>query len=293
MTSGAYTTGLVSYFTHRDLFPSLMNVWQHVKWYRPYRHTLNVRKLIQDSENDRQNLSPFVLLGLLANYNKFEFQNPYRLRLDDFVNDGIIRKIVLCVGQTCQMARDRYLAIQDDLPEGWNFSSTLAYIGLGGLTGGSRPTTPTLSAEEAKAQFTSLPGPEASLLLATYDFANANKLFCFTLVTLPSSSKTESAPITSYLSMASYLIQHAHRSARASHYTYISLFTLQILIEDQVLAKRICSEESKTSVRLCRQRQPYLPLARSDRVLAAVFLDIAVDGINHNLRRRLDVELYK
>lgn len=26
MTSGAYKTGLVSYFTHRDLFPSLMKV---------------------------------------------------------------------------------------------------------------------------------------------------------------------------------------------------------------------------------------------------------------------------
>lgn len=27
MTSGAYKTSLVSYFTHRDLFPSLMKVW--------------------------------------------------------------------------------------------------------------------------------------------------------------------------------------------------------------------------------------------------------------------------
>jgi hypothetical protein len=26
MVSGAYKTGLVSYFTHRDLFPSLMKV---------------------------------------------------------------------------------------------------------------------------------------------------------------------------------------------------------------------------------------------------------------------------
>ena len=27
MTSGAYKTSLVSYLTHRDLFPSLMKVW--------------------------------------------------------------------------------------------------------------------------------------------------------------------------------------------------------------------------------------------------------------------------
>lgn len=46
------------------------------------------------------------------------------------------------------------------------------------------------------------------------------------------------------------------------------------------------------SVRLCRQRSPYLPSARGDRVFAASLLDTMIDGINHNLRRRLDVELY-
>jgi hypothetical protein len=111
-------------------------------------------KFVQDSESDLQNLHPFVLLGLLANYNKFEFQNPYRLRLDDFVNDGIIRKVVYCVGATCAMARDKYVAVQDDLPEGWNFSNTLAYIGLGALTSAStKAAPPTLTVEEAKARF--------------------------------------------------------------------------------------------------------------------------------------------
>lgn len=45
-------------------------------------------------------------------------------------------------------------------------------------------------------------------------------------------------------------------------------------------------------VRLCRQRSPYLPLVHGDRVFAASILDTMIDGINHNLRRRLDVELY-
>jgi hypothetical protein len=67
---------------------------------------------------------------------------------------------------------------------------------------------------------------------------------------------------------------------------------LRLLIEDQVLCKRICSDESKMSVRLCRQRQPYLPLVRGDRILAASILDTMIDGINHNLKRRLDVDLY-
>lgn len=290
MVSGAYSTGLVSYFTHRDLFPSLMKVSPHNN--RCYLGA-NSRQFVQDSEQDIDNLSPFVLLGLLVNYNKFEFQNPYRLRLDDFVNEGIIKKIVACIGHTSQYSRSRYTEIQEDLPEGWSFGNTLAYIGLGALAGNTRkPAPPTLTPEEAKARFTALPGPEALLLLSTYDFANANKMFCFTLVSHPPDSKTEVPPISSYLSLISYMVQHAHRSTRAAHYTYISLFTLQILVEDQVLAKRLCSDESKTAVRLCRQRQPFLPLVQSERVLMAAILDICVDGINHNLRRRLDVDLY-
>jgi hypothetical protein len=101
-------------------------------------------------------LEPFALLGLLANYNKFEFQNPYRTRLDDFVNDTIIRKIVLSVGTTCALSRDKYVEIQEDLPEGWSIGNTLAFVGLGALSPGRRPSTPQLTPEEAKARFTAL-----------------------------------------------------------------------------------------------------------------------------------------
>jgi hypothetical protein len=97
-----------------------------------------------------------VLLGLLVNYNKFEFANPYRLRLDDFVNDAAIRKVAQGIGAACRIAREKYIAIQDDQPEGWSFGSTLAYVGLGALAPGSRPTTPTLTAEDAKTRFSAL-----------------------------------------------------------------------------------------------------------------------------------------
>jgi hypothetical protein len=130
------------------------------------------------------------------------------------------------------------------------------------------------------------------VLLPAYDFANANKLFSFNLVTLQAESKSQETPLSSFLSFTSYLFQHAHRSLRGAQYTYLSLFTIQTIVEDPVLAKRICSTESKTSVRLCRQRQPYLPLIRGDRILVTVILDMMIDGINHNLRRRLDMEYY-
>jgi hypothetical protein len=138
----------------------------------------------------------------------------------------------------------------------------------------------------------SRPGPEVCILLTTYDFANANKLFCFNFVHSKPETKADATPLSSFLSLTSYLFQHAYRSARSSIYTCLSLYTLQVILEDQVLAKRICSEESKTVVRLCRQRAPYLPAVRGERVLATVLLDLFIDGINHNLRKKLDVEFY-
>jgi hypothetical protein len=249
-------------------------------------------KYIQDTDDSAQVLPALYLLGLLTNYNKFEFQNPYRLRLDDFVNDTIIKDMITCFGSTCQDVREAYIAIQDDVPEAWSLGSTLRTIGLGVLAPGSRPTTPTPNPEETKSLFAALPGPEIGVLLSVYDFVNANKVFCFTLSSLPAAAKGSPSPFSAYLSMTSYLLQHAHRSTRSALYTYLCLFTLQIFVEDKELVKRLCSDESKLSVRMCRQRQPFLPQVAGDRVPAAVILDLMIDGINHNLRRRLDVDFY-
>ncbi|KAI0454437.1 hypothetical protein F5B21DRAFT_514707 [Xylaria acuta] len=273
ITSGAYQTSLLTYFIQRDMFPAIM-------------------KFIQDSDSSDRVLAPFTLLGLLANYNKFEFQNPYQLRLNDFVNEATIQKIVRCVGQACRNLRGQYLDILEDLPEGWSLSHTLSMIGLGKITPGARANQKTNhDPEAAKQMFAELPGEEAAVLLGMYDFSHANKLFCFNLVTMPP-EKGEEQPISSLLSLTSYLLQHAFLSSRATNYAHLSLMVFRLLIEDQILCKRICSEDSKAAVRLCRQRQPYLPIVKGERILATGVLDTMVDGINHNLRRRLDVSLY-
>ncbi|KAI9848241.1 MAG: hypothetical protein M1838_000597 [Thelocarpon superellum] len=274
ITSGAYQTSLISYFTHRDLFPALM-------------------KYIQEADDTSRALKPFVLLGLLANYNKFEFQNPYRMRLDDFVNESTIQTVVRCIGQTCQSARNDYVAIQDDLPEGWTLSNAMSYFGLSALASGTTPTPQAPSPEAAKALFTALPSPTSPILLATYDFTHANKLFCFNLVTLTTEHQPDESPLSAFLSLTSYLLNHAHRSSRTTHYAYLNVLVIRLIVEDQVLCKRMSGDESKTSVRLCRQRQPFLPLVKSARPVASAILDMMSDAINHNLRRRLDVGLYR
>ncbi|QQK45750.1 UPF0588 membrane protein [Penicillium digitatum] len=273
MASGAYKTSLVSYLTHRDLFPSLM-------------------KCVSDSDTPLQVFDPFLLLGLLANYNKFEFQNPYQLRLDDFVNESSIEKVAKGVGLACNRLRNGYIAVQDDIPEGWSLTNTLIFFGLRALAPGARDKANPPSVEEAKAMFADLPAPEAAILMATYDFTNANKLFGYHLVHLEPESNEEESPFSSFLSLSSYLLQHAYRSPRVGHYAELNLFTLRILVEDPTICKQICSEKVKRKVRICRQKQPYLPVVSGDRVLATVIFDIVIDTITHNLRRRLDVNIY-
>jgi len=92
-------------------------------------------------------------LGLLANYNKFEFRNPYRLRLEDFVNEAAIVKIVQGLGVACSQSRDHYIDIQEDVAEGWTLGNTLAYISFGVLAPakGAKPSVP--RADELKEGF--------------------------------------------------------------------------------------------------------------------------------------------
>lgn len=98
--------------------------------------------------------------------------------------------------------------------------------------------------------------------------------------------------MASYVSLTSYILQHAYLSHRATYYAHVNLMVFRLLVEDPVACKRICGEEFKVAVRLCRQRQPFLPIVKQDRVFAAAILDTMVDAVNHNLKRRLDVSLY-
>lgn len=135
------------------------------------------------------------------------------------------------------------------------------------------------------------PASEAATLLAIYDFALSNKLFCHHLISLPPAAKSQDASFSSFLSLSSYLGNHAYRSARASSYAYLTLLVILNLVEDPVLAKLLC--ETTTSVRLCRQRAPLLPPPKHDRPYIATILDLMTDNVNHNLRKNLDTSFYR
>ena len=110
------------------------------------------QQLIHHMENPLRASEPFLLVGLLANYNKFEVHNQYRVRLSDFVNDEAMQSIIVSVAWTCTLLREMYVAIQDDTPASWSISGTLSYVGLGALAG-AKPSAPALTEDQQRELF--------------------------------------------------------------------------------------------------------------------------------------------
>lgn len=93
------------------------------------------------------------MTGLLANYNKFESHNQYRVRLADFVNEETMTKVVQSIAWTTTVLRERYIAIQDDTPVGWSIGGTLSYVGLGSLAGAKKSAALVLTEDQQKELF--------------------------------------------------------------------------------------------------------------------------------------------
>lgn len=116
-------------------------------------HSDTSSQLVHQLESPLQASEPFLLTGLLANYNKFESHNQYRVRLADFVNEETMTKVVQSIGWTTTVLRERYIAIQDDTPAGWSIGGTLSYVGLGSLAGAKKPAALVLTEDQQKELF--------------------------------------------------------------------------------------------------------------------------------------------
>jgi hypothetical protein len=65
--------------------------------------------------------------------------------------------MVYGIGRIFSSIRDSYVAVQDDLPEGWNLSSTLTFIGLRALSPDSKNKNVPPTEEEAREFFVCQP----------------------------------------------------------------------------------------------------------------------------------------
>ena len=131
------------------------------------------------------------------------------------------------------------------------------------------------------------------ILLTIYDFCNTNNTFRAEFSKAPPAKEGNQSPLESYLSLVSHLFQHSFRSMRATNYSLLALYTLQLLVEDPVSVGALCHKDSQLLIHFCRQKPPHLPLVRGKRPAACAIMDMVVDAINHNLRRKLDITLYQ
>src|SRR5271170_7628236 len=134
------------------------------------------------------------------------------------------------------------------------------------------------------------PNPEIAIFLMSYEFSHANK--AFSLGFIRSKQSGGETPFGSFLSLTSYLTTQQSRSLRATLYSRLALLTIRNLIDDSSLMALMQHEDTKSRIRICRQRQPFLPTVSGERKLVEGILDVCISGIDHNLRRRLDIEFY-
>jgi hypothetical protein len=249
-----------------------------------------------------------LLLAMLSTYSKHETVNPYQSRLKDFINEEVMQKIIECVGSVSRNSRESYIAIQDDTADGLVGSVTKivgGYVPFGlaarlGLSPSKTPTPPTTEDPEETLRklyfpfFLPLmksPDSEVAVLLMSYEFIHTNKAFSINFIRSPASPAGET-PFGLFLSVTSYLATQQSRSARATLYSRLALLSIRHLIDDSSLLGLLHHEDTKSRIRMCRQRQPFLPIVAKERTLVEGILDVCVCGMDHNLRRRLDVEFY-
>ena len=124
----------------------------------------------------------------------------------------------------------------------------------------------------------------------SYEFSHANKAFTLGFIRMkPASGET---PFGSFLSLTSYLTTQQSRSLRATLYSRLALLAIRNITDDPSLMALLQREDTKSRMWICRQRQPLLAAISAERKLIEGILDICICGIDHNLRRRLDVEFY-
>lgn len=271
LVCGAFQTSVAEYFMQPALLDSL---------------------LAHETTSSERTESTLSLIGVLANYNKFETRNIYLDRIRHGVDSDTYRQLLDGFVHTCVRIRQEYVDVQDDAPEVWSLASTLTSIGLGSLTNSAKkPPLPT--EEEMKTRFATLPAPASAVLLSIYTFVETSPDFLSVLYTSNQLEPSSPSPLSAFLALISYLGHHAHRNDRALNYALLALLTLRHMLEPQTKAVTVmCSADASTVVRLARQRPPYLPHIPSARPPMTTIVDILTDVVSHNVRLRISLPLY-
>ncbi|KAK9457661.1 hypothetical protein V1511DRAFT_494247 [Dipodascopsis uninucleata] len=267
----AYKTSLINYFIQHDFFPTLI-------------------MFIDNDDTTAWTIDAFILLGLLSSYDRLEAYNPYFTRLADFVDESIMENIVHAIGDSCRDIRDKYISISDDSTGQFSLESVFSYSGL------ARRAKSALLQQDTQAvmnkEFAAMPSSDAVVLLACCNFVHANKFFLRVLVETKSKFSGQEHPFISFISLSSYLLQHQHRSERQAQYARLTLLIYRMLVEDSNIMPILVNFELKSTIRICRQRSPVLPLVKNERLPIEGVLDALIVAVNHNMKKSLDIAMY-
>ncbi|KAI1314745.1 hypothetical protein EDD11_001760 [Mortierella claussenii] len=298
---------LNEYFMQKDIFPSII-------------------KFFGEADSVSLAFESMALLGLLANYNKYETQNPYLSSLAGLKDEAVLQKMSTVIVHTFNGMRRSYIEVADDDEQSTvsKLSSALSYV-TGMLW---NPKAQDSSVTDAA--FAALPDGRVTVLLIFYDLIYTNKRFRHVfldystshLTTTTSTEKsaadlsgttleTGETGLGSFLSFSSYLLQH-NRTHRTAPYTHLCLIIMLILVEDPTTYPYLCSipqsqdppsallaqpeaatVNTMTTVRLCRQRQPVLPRVKPTRPMAAVLLDVILGFLKHNMKKKLQIDCFR
>lgn len=267
---GAYQTSLASYFTHKDMFNSIIS----------FIDNSSGNEIAEQFIGDA-----FSLLGVLSNYDKLEAINPYRTRLADFVDHKSMTSSIIASGLVWQICNESYFSDNSRLTNS-KFPST---VGSGLIASYYQHWFQAPDPQENNLD--SLPLKIISLTLTTYEFINVNKVYAKLLLECPS-GKTKNTPFSNFLSLSTNLFQNQHRTTRAALYARLHLLILRILIESPPPSLLLSNDLRTSDIIISQQRQPMLPTVTTPRLLVEGVLDSLVLAVRHNMKRSLDIDMY-
>ncbi|KAF9906779.1 hypothetical protein EC991_000290 [Linnemannia zychae] len=299
---------LNEYFMQKDMFPSLIKFFVKV-------------------ESIELAFEAMSLLGLLANYNKYETQNCYLASLAALNDDAILRKMAMVITYTCDKMRKSYTEVMDDDEQSTVSKLTSVFSYVTGMLWNPKAQDISVTDEA----FARLPDGRVTVLLVVYDLIYTNKRFLKIFLNYSTSSSgnnQETSPgqqqqqsnlevsetgLGAFLSFSSYLLQH-NRTHRSAPYTHLCLIIMSILVEDSASYPHLCSIPqsqdpafatapnaafgsnapiSSGVIRLCRQRQPVLPKFKGPVPMAAALLDVILGFLKHNMKKKMQVDCFR
>lgn len=251
--------------------------------------------------------------------------NPYARRFRDWVDEDCMAKLLVAAAAAMDQNVQLYRQVADDTPPTLTGSiASLAsmrwIVGLTELVASpTSPSPPTTSDRRPSASstligdFTHLPSPTCVILLPLFLLSRSNQAFTSLILDM-SDPDTEDASRRSaqdetrsraseesfchLASLATYLATHASVSARSGSYARISLLCLLVFLYDPRGSRNMLADTKHAArilerIRLCRQREPALPLPRTKRTrLITAVLDAATCSLRYNLSKRIDTASY-